>query len=170
MRQKFLKMVRKPDRTYYYHRRPGKPVYPVSEGVDIDDWRAVEEDFRLKESGITWVPSADADVRRVLRLGVWRAKERADKYNREFDLTLDAVLDMYERQQGKCAISDMKFSAEPAKHGRANPFRPSIDRIDNTGGYTIGNVQIVLAGVNIARSDFSDEEYFRICRAVARNN
>ncbi|WP_299830744.1 hypothetical protein [uncultured Roseobacter sp.] len=38
---------------------------------------------------------------------------------------------------------------------------PSIDRIDNAEGYTLGNIRIVTVIANMARSDFSDDELER---------
>lgn len=169
-RARFLKWVKRDGQVYYYHRRSGHPPYPVSSGIDIYDQHAVDEDFQRHLKSVTWSPSDSTEVQQVLRKGIMRAKQRAAKTNRPFDLTLKDVLRLYDQQNGRCAISARRFSAENAKHGRSNPFRPSIDRKDNSGGYTLDNIQIVLAGVNTGRSDFSDFEYIQICRAVARNN
>ncbi|WP_428516348.1 hypothetical protein [Roseovarius sp.] len=169
MGRRYLKWATHNGKRHYYHRRRGHPSYPVSAHVDIDDPAAVQKDFEDQRSGITWAAGTPSQVRRLIRLGVTKAKQRSVDRGMDFDLTTDEVLNLYHRQGGRCAVSGIKFSAEPAKNGRTNPFRPSLDRIDNNRGYTLDNVRIVLWGVNLARADFRDSEYVRICRGVAQN-
>jgi hypothetical protein len=48
-------------------------------------------------------------------------------------------------------------------------MRPSLDRIDNNGGYTHDNVRIVLHCVNIGINEWGVENYLYVCRAVANH-
>jgi hypothetical protein len=46
------------------------------------------------------------------------------------------------------------------------PFRPSIDRIDSSVGYVVGNCRVVLVAVNIAMSTWGEGLFLRIARAA----
>jgi len=47
---------------------------------------------------------------------------------------------------------------------RGSPFRPSVDRIDGAGWYTVKNVRVVWLIENYARNRFTDEDVVRFCR------
>lgn len=173
----YVMTVRKGERSYSYHRRPGFRLIPVSAGVDIRDRQAVEFDFaeqsgafpkRADPQAAKRRAEAKSALREMLRKAVHRSRSRATDIGRDCEITLDYVLDMYEAQEGRCAVSGLKFDPHPSRDGRANPFRPSIDRIDCAKGYTPDNVRLVLVAVNCGRADFPDETYIQICRAVAR--
>lgn len=55
-------------------------------------------------------------------------------------------------QGSKCALSGMKFDIEDKW------LKPSLDRIDNTKGYTKNNVRLITWGLNHVRGDLSDKE------------
>jgi hypothetical protein len=83
-------------------------------------------------------------------------------------LTLDQLTQIYDRQEGKCAISKI-----PMTHicGKGHvPTNISIDRIDNSGGYQADNVRLVCHVFNRMRSDLSAEEFVSYCRIVAQAN
>ena len=76
----------------------------------------------------------------------------------EFDLTVDFIIGLFERQQYKCLLTGINFSLEPPADDRAkNPYTPSLDRIDSNRGYTKDNVRLILTCVNIALNEWGDE-------------
>ena len=77
------------------------------------------------------------------------------KYNRNFDLDIEFLLELYKSQDGRCAISNV-----PLKHERKNLFSASIDRIDASGGHTKNNVQLVCQAMNLAKREFTNEHIF----------
>jgi hypothetical protein len=46
---------------------------------------------------------------------------------------------------------------------------PSIDRIEASKGYTPNNVRVVLLGVNACRGAGSDDDLYRIAKALLAN-
>lgn len=77
-------------------------------------------------------------------------------------LTRALVLDLFEVQQGYCAITGIKMT-----HIFGNPRNISIDRIDNARGYEDGNIQLVCMAANFAKQDFSNAqmlEFFDFAR------
>lgn len=83
---------------------------------------------------------------------------------REHDLTPQWLRDELARLNYRCSLTGLPFSPERTGSGR-NPYAPSIDRRDNGRGYTIDNVRIVLASVNVALSDWGDAHFDTMCRA-----
>ena len=45
-----------------------------------------------------------------------------------------------------------------------HPFMPSLDRIDSSQGYTLGNVRVVWLIENLARNLFTDDQVIEFCR------
>lgn len=45
----------------------------------------------------------------------------------------------------------------PPNTGRANPYGPSLDRINPSDGYTPENTRVVVWALNAMRNEFSDE-------------
>lgn len=66
------------------------------------------------------------------------------------------------KQNYKCALSGLNISYEEGN--------VSLDRINSDFGYTENNVQWVHRHVNFMKSEYSQDEYIRICEAVANHN
>lgn len=83
---------------------------------------------------------------------LWQAQKRAKKRGLAFDLTKKRLLELWKRQNGKCAISkiDMTHAVGDKAVG---DFNVSIDRINAGGPYTIDNIQLVCNRVNWIRGD-----------------
>jgi hypothetical protein len=83
--------------------------------------------------------------------------------NLEWHLSIEDIATMYERQAGKCAMTgwDIGWSETGWDH------TASLDRIDNSRGYDLGNIQIVHKTVNMARGSLSIVEFQKMCLAVA---
>ena len=86
---------------------------------------------------------------------VKNAKKRALFANRDFDLDIEFVEQkIYEfAKENACDITLEK-----------KPFKPSIDRIDNTKGYTKDNVKICWLIENYCKNTFTDEDVIEFCR------
>lgn len=87
----------------------------------------------------------------------------------EFDLTPDYIQDLFNKSNGKCALTGIAFDMQLGKHRKRNPYRPSVDRIDSTKGYIQGNIQIVLSIVNTMRLDYSDDVITNVIKEWSKN-
>lgn len=98
------------------------------------------------------------------RLNCKIAKLRNSAKNRglEFSLTADWLQHRWNAQQGKCALTGFKMlwhSDKASKHGGgAEPFLLSVDRVDQTKGYTPENCRLVCHHANMMRGALTDEE------------
>jgi hypothetical protein len=91
------------------------------------------------------------------------AKKRAKNKNREFDISIDDLINLWDSQQGRCVLSGEKFHEE---HGA---YSASLDRIDSKKGYTKGNIRFILFALNSALLDYGIETYLDIAEAVKKN-
>lgn len=80
----------------------------------------------------------------------------------KWDITIDDAADLIEKQAGKCAVSgvDLVFN------GDFHAISASLDRIDNTKGYEVGNVQWVHKEINMMRGSLSIERFRELCHYV----
>lgn len=93
-----------------------------------------------------------------------KVKERANINGFEFNLDLEYLMSIF---TGKCALSgvDIQFG----KHWKLklSDQTASLDRIDNTKGYIIGNVQWVHKQVNFMKGTMKQEEFINFCKLIS---
>jgi len=79
-------------------------------------------------------------------------------------LSVDALELLWHTQGGKCALTGWYMTMEL---GRGTvPTNCSLDRIDSSQGYEVGNVQLVCRAANVAKSDLSTNDFVALCRSV----
>lgn len=90
-----------------------------------------------------------------------KVKIRAKRKGLDFSLETKDILDIWEKQNGKCY-----YTKEPmtwgAKEVNYNTHM-SIDRVDSTKGYTKDNVVLCSARINTIKNNISIEELNSIC-------
>jgi hypothetical protein len=99
-------------------------------------------------------------------------KKRAKDRNFEFNLTLESLKELWDKQNGKCVYSGLDMDIpENSKWetigDNKNPIQASVDRIDSSKGYTTDNIQFICMIANLAKSNFDEESFLQYCRAVA---
>ena len=83
----------------------------------------------------------------------------------DIDITESDLAELFERQEGKCAMSGVDMDIHQSK---GNPlFYVSLDRINNDLGYTVGNLQLTCRGVNYMKNRWSDEHAMELLLAIA---
>ena len=112
----------------------------------------------------------DKDLRSVRgRLyGVYRqSKVRSKTNGLEHSIDFEFVVSLWERQNGNCALTGipMTLSRNPPGEKFFQPWNPSLDKVDSSGGYTPDNVRLVCVMVNLALNKFGDEAFDAMCRA-----
>lgn len=87
------------------------------------------------------------------------ARDRAKKRGYDFNITGDWIREKLEA--GVCEVTGIPFTFKTEEtYGKANnaqPFSPTLDRVDNTQGYTKDNVQVVIAVYNYAKMHWGKE-------------
>lgn len=97
---------------------------------------------------------------------ITKSRCRARSKGLEHNITVENIQELWEQQQGLCNLSQL-----PMEYKIGSKYsRVSIDRIDSTKGYVLGNIQLIRFDVNQAKSDHTQEHFIDLCKAVASNN
>lgn len=81
-----------------------------------------------------------------------------------FDVTIEAMWDLFETQNRRCALTDLPIAFGKAKEGST----ASLDRIDGTKGYEISNVRWVHRDVNRLKGIFPDSRLLELCGLIVQ--
>ena len=84
-------------------------------------------------------------------------------------IPVEYLLELLEQQQNKCAVSGIEMTFTKKTDGIKVHTNLSIDRIDSSKGYEIGNIQLVCAIVNIMKSTLTMDELNWWCYEIVRN-
>lgn len=98
------------------------------------------------------------------------AKNRSSKKDRAFNITTDYLVELWEIQEARCAVSGIPFELQYAVDGGPHIHGPSLDRIDANKGYEIGNVRLVTYHVNTALSNFGEEALLELAKKIVAFN
>lgn len=99
------------------------------------------------------------------------------KFNRrvkEFSITIEQAWEQFVKQNGKCALTGLQLSfgegtQQQEKHSSTSTKTASLDRIDSTKGYVVGNIQWVHKDVNIMKNDLDSKTFFYYCSLIHEN-
>jgi LPS O-antigen subunit length determinant protein (WzzB/FepE family) len=84
----------------------------------------------------------------------------------EFDLDLLYLKELWEKQNGKCAITKVDLKLESSYNKN---YQASLDRIDSSKGYVKDNVRYISVSANWLKNNLDDNhvmEFIQICRMV----
>ena len=93
--------------------------------------------------------------------------KRARLHNFEYNLDREYLVDLWKNQQGRCSVSGIEMQTESETRENKNPFRASLDRVDNNLGYIRGNVRFVCHWINNAKSTWTEsifEQFVVACK------
>lgn len=94
------------------------------------------------------------------------AHHRSKKKNIVFDISAQDLVDIFNEQNGLCAISGMPLDWQTFGKGRS-PLTCSIDRINPKVGYIRSNLRLVCMQINTMKTDLTDKELRKWClRAI----
>lgn len=96
-----------------------------------------------------------SDMHKVSKEMYRNMVKRATFADLEIDITFENLLKMV---QEFCSNNYHVITAK--KH----PFKPSIDRIDSSKGYTINNVRICWMIENLCKNTFTDDDVIEFCK------
>lgn len=96
-----------------------------------------------------------------------RVQHNARKRNIDFDLTVEYIWDLLLRQNCKCARTGRDLSFGLGRSARSDTTA-SLDRIDSSIGYSVGNVQWVHKRYNQAKNNSSDASMVELARDIIR--
>jgi len=99
------------------------------------------------------------------------AKCRSDKYNRkhpentrEFNITTEYIVELWEKQDGKCA-----YTRRELQYNKIKQDRVSMDRIDSSLGYIKGNIALCTWSANNMKQALSISDFKSIIKDLFKN-
>lgn len=97
----------------------------------------------------------------------YTVKMRAKANDLAFDLTEDYIRQLYESQEGLCALSGLPMQKTSGRwrDGTVGPYAATLDRKTPVKGYVRGNVRWVLHALNVALSNWGEAEFEKIAAA-----
>ena len=106
----------------------------------------------------------------IFRFHLKGIKSRSKKKNVEYSITLEDLKDLWEQQNGLCAVTKLKLVTKFRNDKRLDtPYQASVDRIDNFKGYTKDNCRWVCLMFNYARNTFSDDQVLDFISKASNN-
>jgi len=106
----------------------------------------------------------DSDPISYFKHLIYGCKTRSRSYGSVCTLTIEQLIDLYEKQNKKCALSGIEMMT--VRKAGKNIYNASIDRIIPGGDYSIDNIRIVCNQVNMMRSNLSDYELLFLCKSI----
>jgi len=104
--------------------------------------------------------SHETYLRSWLRRGSTRGKQRP------INLTLEDLLQKWDSQSGRCAVTNMAMTYSPKSLKLGTGLNASVDRIDPDKHYTPQNIRLVCHRVNVMRSTGDDSELKWWCQQI----
>lgn len=91
-----------------------------------------------------------------------------------FNISIEYLWELFRGQEEKCALTGISLII-PRSHysSKKNPpgvAMASVDRIDSSKGYIVGNIQWVCAKINHMKWDLSQEEFIEMCYKVVNTH
>lgn len=86
-----------------------------------------------------------------------------------FNIELQHLIDLWEKQDGKCALSGVAMTHHRDGSGRKE-FNASIDRIDQNEGYEPYNIHLVCYRVNILRHNLQVDMFYWWIKTISEHS
>ena len=103
------------------------------------------------------------DIHNAL-FGRWKSNAKSRNY--PFEVSIEYLQVILEKQNYKCAYTNMDIlcpkTYNEKRETTSNPYLISLDRIDNDLGYIEGNVQFVCVWTNKAKGSYSHKTFTEI--------
>lgn len=93
-------------------------------------------------------------------------KNRAKKSNIDFNITIEYIWDLYEKQNRSCALTGRPISFKQSRRTTEEETTASLDRINSNLGYIEGNIQWVHKDVNLMKNHFNQDYFIKTCQEI----
>lgn len=96
---------------------------------------------------------------------LWRsAKSRAGRLNWDFDISKNDLTKLWDLQNGQCA-----YSGRPLSFCSNSENMVSLDRIENSRGYVVDNIQLITWEINNCKGGLSNSSFISICSEITHH-
>jgi len=118
-----------------------------------------------KNSQKKWLES---DIKNFIKKVYISCKSNCVRRSKDlvFAITEEDILELYYKQNGKCALSGQILTKIALEDKGINKYNVSIDRINSSKGYTKDNIQLVGAIVNIIKNDMEEKDFILFVSSI----
>ncbi|HUU88068.1 MAG TPA: hypothetical protein VMX17_09990 [Candidatus Glassbacteria bacterium] len=104
------------------------------------------------------------NIHMITKQMMMNARRRAKKHNISMNINLEYIRNIFPKNN-KCPYLDIEFV-----RGKLNSCSnsPSLDRIDPTKGYVVGNVEIISMKANSIKQNATPEEIEMVAKRLKR--
>lgn len=93
-------------------------------------------------------------------------KGSANRRHLSFNITIEYLWDLFLKQNRRCALTNELLTMPTRANGSKLLYSASLDRIDSSIGYEIGNVHWVSKDINLMKQKFTSERFLELCEQV----
>jgi hypothetical protein len=88
-----------------------------------------------------------------------------------WDLNIEYGWEIFLKQEKKCVLSgvELRFGTKYLNYKYKQDQTASLDRIDPSGAYTVGNVQWVHKNINVMKMSMKEDEFIKWCNLVVNS-
>lgn len=97
---------------------------------------------------------------------ILRERKQSSRKKIEVEITIEDIWKLFLEQGRKCALSGVELVISGTTHYNT----ASVDRIDSSKGYVLGNIQWVHKHINFMKRTYSQEYFIDMCKKVAQND
>ena len=115
--------------------------------------RTTQKENRVSASYESYLRNLHTHAKSNIKCG------RRSKSELEWDITPEDLVNLWEQQEGKCAISGVYLTHHKDGTG-TKEFNASIDRKSGDKGYALHNVQLVAYRINIMKHTLSEDMFY----------
>lgn len=102
----------------------------------------------------------DRNVHSLVYTKLKSAELRCFKIGREFNISIEYIDKLLEKQDNKCIYSGINFD------NKSKLYTVSIDRINSAKGYTQENIQLVCNCINTMKMDLKEDVFLYLIRKI----
>jgi|JI10StandDraft_1071094.scaffolds.fasta_scaffold127106_2 hypothetical protein len=140
--------------SYKIHRNCKDTKCKVCRKIDLE----IKKERKVRKS----------DLWKIFKMRFKSTETRAKNKNLVLNFDINYLFDLWEKQNGLCALSNVKMSTL-INAGKIST-NVSIDRIDNKQGYTKDNIQLVCSVINQMKNDSLQDEFLDFCEKISDFN
>lgn len=93
----------------------------------------------------------------------------AKSRNIEFNITIEYLWELFIKQDKKCKLSGLGLQFAKIRKDKKSQTC-SVDRIDSSKGYVVGNVQWVHKTINIMKNKLHEKDFLYFCKMISESN
>lgn len=134
-----------------------------------------EKQRRYKKRGEWYSKQArEGNLKVILQHKLNSYKGNAKQKKVPFNLTVDYLIELFKKQEGKCYYTGISLEITSGKGNNkrtliTNPNQFSLDRLNPNEGYIKGNVVWCTYLLNTCKNMLTENDFYEICRIVLKN-